>query len=256
MGYGVNLSTPFQQNDLTSVLKKWDRRTLYFEGAPGKSLPSFAGQITRPKRGTDHPFHSEIHLSQFEDDPLSLKNFVYELSDEFDAFYAAAHILTKEQLIWRRVAAPVSKGREAWLASRSPELKQKHEESFQRRLAQWPKPTMLGPELRTVSLRRGFIFDLYWLNVFGPPYVEFFERSRVLSIPAYRIEELPYGGIGVQLTQDIKDTENEGVWDRFLAHRTTAKAHLNPNAFFDPALPLGHTYDGPSLMSQSSLTPE
>jgi hypothetical protein len=36
---------------------------------------------------------------------------------------------------------------------------------------------------------------LYWANFFGPPYVRKWGRDRILKAPAWRVEELPDGGL-------------------------------------------------------------
>jgi hypothetical protein len=235
MGFGVNATTPFDPDNLDAVLETWDKRTLYFEGDPRLSL---GGQVLRSRRGTAHLVHTEMLVYAFEDEPASVKHFIYEMADAFQAFYATAHILTREQLRWRARSRP----------PRPPRLARRQEEALQRRLEVWPRRTVLGPEIQTVNTRRGYIHDLYWLNLLGPAYVSFFGRERVLTTPAHQIDELPYGGIGVQLTPDIDDTP--AAWERFLVARGNAKSSLDNNAFFDPALPRSHIYAGPVLGSR------
>jgi hypothetical protein len=45
------------------------------------------------------------------------------------------------------------------------------------------------------SRRDGFdkIYEVFWLNVFGPTLVETVGREHMLSTPAWRVEELPNG---------------------------------------------------------------
>ncbi|WP_338034320.1 hypothetical protein [Hyalangium minutum] len=45
------------------------------------------------------------------------------------------------------------------------------------------------------SIRDGFdkIYEVFWLNVFGPKLVNLVGRERMLSTPAHRVEELPNG---------------------------------------------------------------
>ena len=83
------------------------------------------------------------------------------------------------------------------------------------------------------TLRR-FVPDLYWVTVFGPPYVRHFGRDRLLSTPAHRVEELASGAVYLQLGADPLDLR-----DRFAevdAVRRQAKLRLDHNSFFDPAL--------------------
>ncbi len=77
-----------------------------------------------------------------------------------------------------------------------------------------------------------YLPDLYWLTIFGPPYVKLFGRERLLSAPAYRVEELPYGMVWIQLSESPLDMRDR--YDELHAQRQAIKAHLNQNAFFDP----------------------
>jgi hypothetical protein len=56
-------------------------------------------------------------------------------------------------------------------------------------------PSLFVP---SIKLRTKYIPDVYWLTFFGPPYVKLFGRERLLSAPAYKVEELSYGGISLQ----------------------------------------------------------
>lgn len=240
MGHGLNPTAVFDPDDMESVLRKWNRRNLYFEGAPRLSL---AGQIVRPRPGSDHepPPYTEVFVYAFEDDPQAVRGFLYEISTAFEADYATAHILTKEQ----RRRTLQQRAEAAWL--KSPTLGKRIEAGLQKQLDSWPNRTALGPELPGINLRRGYIRELNWLTILGLPYVEFFGRERILATPAQEIQELPYGGIGIQLTRTIEDIEGPEAWDQFLAARATAKSHLDKNAFFNSTLPAAHAYDGPIL---------
>lgn len=242
MGHGANPTSVFDPDDLGSVLKKWNRRNLYFDAAPGLSL---GGQILRPRpSSTYYRLHTEIFVYAFEDDPEAVKNFLYESARSFEADYATAHILTKEYSRYRL------KERGAHLSAASPNLGKKFEgdrrkfaEHLEKRLALWPKRTSLGPEIGGINAYRGYIRELYWLTVFGPPYVELFGRDRILTTPAHEVRDLSYGGMGVELAEGLQDTTE--AWESFLAARARAKEHLNNNAFFDPKLPRTHAYDTP-----------
>lgn len=85
----------------------------------------------------------------------------------------------------------------------------------------------------TDTLRR-FLPELYWATVFGPPYVRLFGRERLLAAPAHRVEELAGGAVYVQLSADPRDLRER--YAEVDAARRRVKAHLDHNAFFDPAL--------------------
>ncbi len=57
----------------------------------------------------------------------------------------------------------------------------------------------------------------FGLNLYGPEYAERIDRDRLLSAPAFRIDERPWGGIVVQLTENpfwgIPEEKREGLRD-------------------------------------------
>lgn len=77
------------------------------------------------------------------------------------------------------------------------------------------------------------IDELCWLNVFGSKWVQTLGRERLLSTPAWRVEELPNGCILVVLRPTVTDFASEE------ARLTQARAHvhLRPDLDFDTLLP-------------------
>ena len=91
-----------------------------------------------------------------------------------------------------------------------------------------------------------YLPDIYWLTVFGRPYVQLFSRERLLSCPAYGVKELEDGSIVVQLTPELKDiTSEEAAFERV---RQEARNHLNNDAFFDLAKGLDYRYRVPEFV--------
>jgi hypothetical protein len=84
------------------------------------------------------------------------------------------------------------------------------------------------------SIRDGFdrLYELFWLNVFGPKLVNLLGRERLLSTPAHRVEELPNGCV-LLVTWPIaaQFTHPE-------ARQAQARAfvHLRPELDFDTVL--------------------
>lgn len=88
--------------------------------------------------------------------------------------------------------------------------------------------------------------DIYWMTVFGRPYVELFSREQLLSCPAYRVKELDNGSVVVQLTPELKDiTAEEAAFERV---RQEARDHLNNDAFFDLAKGMDYRYRVPEFV--------
>ncbi|WNG42761.1 hypothetical protein F0U60_00590 [Archangium minus] len=82
--------------------------------------------------------------------------------------------------------------------------------------------------------RDGFdkIYELSWLNVFGPKLVETVGRERMLSTPAHRVEELPNGSILLVTWPTAADFAR----DEARVTQARAHVHLRPDLDFDTVL--------------------
>lgn len=74
--------------------------------------------------------------------------------------------------------------------------------------------------------------ELSWLNVFGSEWVRTLGRERLLSTPAWRVEELPNGCILVVTWPTVADFASD---EARIAH-ARAHAHLRPDLDFDTLL--------------------
>jgi hypothetical protein len=85
-----------------------------------------------------------------------------------------------------------------------------------------------------IARRDGFdkIYEVCWLNVFGPKLVETVGRVRMLSTPAHRVEELPNGSILLVTWPTAADFTREE------ARQAQARAlvHLRPELDYDTVL--------------------
>ncbi|MFY0523642.1 hypothetical protein ACN28I_10810 [Archangium gephyra] len=84
------------------------------------------------------------------------------------------------------------------------------------------------------SQRNGFdkIYEVFWLNVFGPKLVATVGRERMLSTPAHRVEELPNGSVLLVTWPTVADFAGR---EARLA-QARAHAHLRPDLDFDTIL--------------------
>jgi hypothetical protein len=80
------------------------------------------------------------------------------------------------------------------------------------------------------SRQNGFdkIYEVFWLNVFGPKLVETVGRERMLSTPAWRVEELPNGAVLLVTWPTVADFASQ---EARLA-QARAHAHLRPDLDF------------------------
>jgi hypothetical protein len=97
-------------------------------------------------------------------------------------------------------------------------------------LAGFPR---FGRDMQT-SIRDGFdkVYEVFWLNVFGPKLVESVGRERMLSTPAWRVEELPNGCVLLVTRPTAADFASE---EARLA-QARAHTHLRPDLDFDTIL--------------------
>ncbi|MCY1072918.1 hypothetical protein [Archangium lansingense] len=82
--------------------------------------------------------------------------------------------------------------------------------------------------------RDGFdkVYEVFWLNVFGPKLVETVGRERMLSTPAHCVEELPNGSVLLVTWPTVADFASK---EARLA-QARAHAHLRPDLDFDTVL--------------------
>ncbi|XXF77859.1 hypothetical protein P2318_33135 [Myxococcaceae bacterium GXIMD 01537] len=82
--------------------------------------------------------------------------------------------------------------------------------------------------------RDGFdkVYEVFWLNVFGPKLVEAVGRERMLSTPAHHVEELPNGSILLLTWPTAADFAS----DEARVAQARAHAHLRPDLDFDTVL--------------------
>ena len=82
--------------------------------------------------------------------------------------------------------------------------------------------------------RDGFdkIYEVFWLNVFGPKLVETVGRERMLSTPAHRVEKLPNGCVLLVTWPTAADFAS----DEARLAQARAHAHLRPDLDFSTVL--------------------
>jgi hypothetical protein len=100
--------------------------------------------------------------------------------------------------------------------------------------------------------------DLRWAQVFGPAYVRLFGLEKLLSAPAYKVEQLGPETVYLQLSESLFDMHDH--YEAVDAERQKVKAHLDDNIFFDPKKSvhyLERRYDtGPRCMTANQILPE
>jgi len=92
---------------------------------------------------------------------------------------------------------------------------------------------LFGREMN-ISIRDGFdrIYEVSWLNVFGPRLVESVGRERMLSTPAWRVEELPNGSVLLVLRPTVTDFASDEAREA----QARAHVHLRPDLDYPTVL--------------------
>jgi hypothetical protein len=86
---------------------------------------------------------------------------------------------------------------------------------------------------------------IYWSQVFGPPYVRLFGLDMLLSVPAYKVEQLGPEMVYVQLTESLFDVRDR--YEEVDAVRQKVKFHIDDNIIFDPQNQPDHIYRVPDF---------
>lgn len=82
----------------------------------------------------------------------------------------------------------------------------------------------------TTHLLRHWLPDVFWGTVFGPAYVRFFGKNRLLSASAYLVEDLGPEMVYVQLTEKLAHAID--CSEELQLAREAFKRHFDNNAFF------------------------
>ena len=100
-----------------------------------------------------------------------------------------------------------------------------------------------------------FLPNLFWAQVFGPPWVELFGADTIASTPAHRVEEIAPDHWLIQLTDRLADVVEDH--DTFEQARVAAKTHLGNDAFYNTELGLNGPYRVPHIptLAERGLVP-
>ncbi|MCC8963803.1 hypothetical protein H8A95_16150 [Bradyrhizobium sp. Pear76] len=209
------LKQPFSITDTASLIARWEYQVLFKRVAKPKLQSSVFMQYG------PHRQHSTWKISI--DDGghpnlLELLSLAERAATEFSADFGFVHRPTQNDL-------------DIGLASSS--------------IAYLSRAKSRVSLFVTTHLLKKYIPDIYWVTLFGKPYVDLFSRERLLSAPAYRVRELDNGSVLVQLTEHPV-TSRELPKD-YEARKKLVKEHLNPNAFFSVEKGLDFKYSAPDF---------
>lgn len=168
--------------------------------------------------------------------------FVREMSELCRADYAMAHVLTQCELanwIEERRRQPTT-----WPTPPAEKIVETttakvHRIGFAATLRQ-----IQCSRLYTANLQK-CLPDLYWINVFGSPYIQLLTRARIIESGAPYVSELNYGALMVQLTDDLCDSQSH--WSKYKSIRGECRDRLGTDIFCDQDRSKRGTYRTPSF---------
>jgi hypothetical protein len=210
--------------------------------ALGSHLPSWMPKRygwTEPLRHVYDPERVEHFWG--ERDGLMFRNADRTVSGDVDGRTGPWDILTKIHLWGQATRKELEGGVSAFLAECGTTIAQSYamahifsDKQADDYYASW---FSLPPDEGVRTARNGpfpyFLRDLYWANVFGPPYAELFGSDKLRSAPAAVVTELRDGYFYVQVTDSILDLCDTSSIPRFQATRDAIKNHLGPECFYE-----------------------
>jgi hypothetical protein len=87
--------------------------------------------------------------------------------------------------------------------------------------------------------------DILWSQIFGPAYVKLFGLKRLLSAPAYKVEQVGPETVYLQLSESLFDMYD--CYEKVDAVRQRVKQHLDDNIIFDARNTKDHLYRVPQF---------
>lgn len=205
----------FKPADYGTVLDAWGNVFLWKRKHPKTEGMVFSAPAwsKRDKSGSIY-----VTIEAANADMEGLVEFVTESASRFTAHFAYVHLLTEKDIPIGRLNKTVG---------------------------------CLDPQRQRYSLGvtghhlDRYVPDLYWVTIFGEPYVKLFGSERLLSAPAPVVREIGGGCIYIQLSDSIYDLEID--YESVDTTKQAVKKHLDRNAFFDPNEPESHVYNIPEL---------
>jgi len=236
------LQNKFNFENVEAALECWGRHPYIAERRSPKIslMASFSRKNIEFRHSSLNFFH--FQLSDFHDLPV-IEDLVRELSEVFLADYAMAHIFTRNEL--EALVERVEKRKTAWPEPPAEQLVARMRSRIER---EGYTKILWGAEaknLNTIQLKK-CLPNLYWINVFGPPYVDMFGRECLLNTPSESVKVLPYGGISLLLTKDLRDTPE--AWNVYKDVRARCRVHLGSNFFCEPTDKNNHHYQTPQFV--------
>jgi hypothetical protein len=87
--------------------------------------------------------------------------------------------------------------------------------------------------------------DVAWSQIFGPAYIKLFGIEKIMTAPAFKVQQLGPEMVYLQLTESLFDMHER--YEEVDVVRQQVKKHLDDNIFFDASYPPDHVYRTPDF---------
>ena len=202
----------FDVNDIDTALAGWKNGFLW-----KRKMPDLDGSLWKPSRPDLHGWLT-MDLVSGDPEQARMDRFLKDASSFLNADFGFLHVLNPIEIAKTRKNGTIG--------------------------CISPKRQEYQIDVTSHDLHK-FVPNLFWATVFGEPYVNMVGRERMLSSPAPVVEELPYGGIYIQLSESISDMLTD--YERVDKVRQRVKDHLNNNIFFEPDAFEDQSYSVPNF---------
>jgi hypothetical protein len=230
----------FDAKQIDVALESWGKDSLFMT----QGQESEVSMMVSFENSQESECHSSIAYFDFPlagaDELPSLKMLLIELSQAFFADYAMAHILTQHELnarlfqIGQRVTSWPSPPADRIVSM----LRERIDREGYRKVLWGQEASYINTAYLSKSLP-----NLFWLNVFGSPYIGLFGLNKLMGAPCESVEKLRYGGVALMLASSLADEAD--AWNSFHAVREKCKEHLGVSVFRDPNRPKAFPYTTP-----------
>jgi hypothetical protein len=199
------LERKFSMANLEEALELWNYPFLWSRRKPPVQGNVWMGQAC-------YKSHSSIYISSQSKliDPKRLANFIKEISVLLKADFSYLHLFTQAEFD----------------------------------IEDYDAFTPFRQGVVTHELRN-YLPNLCWATIFGSPYVELFGRDKVLSTPAFLVQELADNLFYIQLSENLFDLKSK--YGEVNNIRCTVKKYLGSDAFYDPHVSDDHVYKVPNF---------
>lgn len=90
-----------------------------------------------------------------------------------------------------------------------------------------------------------YLYNIDWIMIFGAPYIAHFGRKKLMSAPAYKVEEVAENQIMIQLSENYMDYVDH--YEDVCKVREAVKRHLGTESFYDPKKGVDGSYIVPDF---------